>query len=326
MSLEIKDLAGISQPITKLVEVVSSAIGSTFRPRSMKSEADSKAYEIKTIAKANAEAAVITKKIERSDIFSLVDTLAMSHPELAERAKHRLLLREIEGQVNVEAIANHAANELPPTVSSEQVNPDWRRKFFSEAENVCEQDMQLLWGKVLAGEISTPGVFSLRTLDALRHISKHEAELFRKACSLAMTDGWIAIPGRDLNNDLKPFGFRYKDILTLRDAGLFMDGDGIHKQFTSDQPNIDLSKQEVVLFNNGVLIQLSGAGSLNLQISALLFTQVGTELQRLIEHAPCNEYLSALGSHLRSRSVVAKRGANTPHGDGVSLITFEEDL
>jgi len=326
MSLEIKDLAGLSQPITKLVEVVSSAIGSTFRPHSMKSEADAKAYEIKAIAKANAEAAVITKDIERSAILNTVDTLAASHPELAERAKHRLLLREIEGQLNVEAIANYATQELPSTVSSEPVSPDWRRKFFTEAENVCEQDMQLLWGKVLAGEVTSPGTFSLRTLDALRHISKHEAELFRKACSLAMNAGWIAIPGGDINKDLQPFGFTYNDILTLRDAGLFMDGDHIHKDFSASQPVLDPTKHQFVLFNNGVLIQLSGPGSLHLRISALLFTQVGKELRRLVEPAPCDEYLRALGLHLRGRAVVAKRGTSTPQSEGVSVITFEEDL
>jgi hypothetical protein len=326
MSLEIKDLAGLSEPITKLIDVVSSAIGSTFRPNSMKSEADAKAYEIKALAKANAEAAVIIKEIERSAMLSTVDTLAASHPELAERAKHRLLLREIEGQLNVEAIANHAALELPSSVSNEPVNPDWRRKFFAEAENVCEQDMQLLWGKVLAGEISSPGAFSLRTLDALRHISKHEAELFRRACSLAMNAGWIAIPGGDLNKDLQPFGFTYNDILTLRDAGLFMDGDNIHKDFSVSQPIAEPEKHEFVLFNNGVLIQMSGPGSLHLRISTLLFTQVGRELQRLIEPAPCEEYLRALGAHLRSRSVVVKRGTSTPQSEGVSVITFEEDL
>lgn len=326
MSLEIKDLAGLSEPITKLVDVVSSAIGSTFRPKAIRAEADAKAYEIKALAKANAEAVVIKNEIERSALLDAVGSLAASHPELAERARHRLLLKEIEGQLNVEAIANHAVLELPPSVSNEPVSPDWRRKFFAEAENVCEKDMQLLWGKVLAGEISSPGAFSLRTLDALRHISRHEAELFRRACSLAMSGGWIAIPGGDLNRDLQPFGFTYGDILSLRDAGLFMDGDTIHKDFSAMQSLAEPGKNELVLFNNRVLIQLSGAGSMYLKIRALLFTQVGKELQRLIDPAPCEEYLRALGAHLRARAVVVKRGVSTPQNDGSSVITFEQDL
>lgn len=149
MNVEIKDLTGLSQPITKLMEVVSSAIGVAYKPRGTKAEADAKAYEIKTIARANAEAIEETSAYEFASKLNRVDALATEHPELAARAKQRLLMREIEGQLNVEAIADHAARELPSSVTSEPVSPDWRRKFFSEAENVCESDMQLLWGKVL---------------------------------------------------------------------------------------------------------------------------------------------------------------------------------
>ena len=53
---EAKDLIGLSQPLTKLVEVVSSGLGTLYRPREMRSVADAKAYEIKALARADAEA------------------------------------------------------------------------------------------------------------------------------------------------------------------------------------------------------------------------------------------------------------------------------
>lgn len=325
MTLEIKDLTGFAQPITKLIEVVSAAVGSVFRPMAIKSEADAKAYEIKVLAQANAEAAVISNNIEISAKIASVAALAEAHPEIAERAKQRLLLREIEGQLNVEAIANNAVQALPAAVSDEPVGSDWRRKFFAEAENVCEQDMQIIWGKVLAGEVSSPGSFCLRTLDALRHISKHEAELFRKACGLAMNYGWIAIPGNEINRILSPFELDYSDILVLRDAGLLMDGNDISRDF-AEMSIEDRLKNEVLFYNNGLFIKLTGPGLVHLKLKTLLFTRAGTELQKLVEPAPSEEYFRALGVFLRGRAVVAKRGVSVPQSDGSSVIVFDEDL
>lgn len=326
MSLEIKDLAGLSQPMTKLIEVVSSAVGTYYRPKAIRNEADARAYELKAIAKAEAEAAEQTRDIEVQATQNRIESLIRSNPELAERARQRLLAREIEGQLNIEAIAEQASMALPPQVSSEPVSQDWRRKFFIEAENVCEADMQALWGKVLAGEVASPGAFGFRTLDTLRQLSRHEAEIFRRACAIAMTDGWIAISGNDINTALIPFGLTYGDILTLRDAGLLLHGDQLHKNFTSPFPVENPELLKPVTTNNGVFIQLSGAGIVNLQLPALIFTQSGREIQRLIELQEHPEYLKALGTFVRQRGVNAKRGVLTQSPDGTSVITFDQDL
>ncbi|MEO3690535.1 DUF2806 domain-containing protein [Roseateles paludis] len=324
--MEIKDLAGLSQPLTKLVEVVSSAVGTVYRPKAIRDEADAQAYAKKALARADTESALESKALEFSSALDRVQQALKDHPQLAERARNRLLAREVEGQLNVESIADFASEALPPAVSSQPVNADWRRKFFQEAENVCESDMQLLWGKVLAGEVTAPGTYSTRTLDTLRRLSKWEAELFRKACAIAMSDGWIAVPTGDLNESLKPFGLTYTDILSLRDAGLLMDGDHIHKDFSQSPRAPDGSARPVVLFNNGVMIELSGASMAALRLPALLFTRAGTELQRLNGQAETPEYLAALAAALRQRGLSVKRGTDVPQGEGLSVVVFEQDL
>lgn len=324
--MEIKDLAGFSQPLTKLVEVVSSAVGTVYRPKAIRDEADAQAYAKKALARADTESALESKQLEFSSVLDRVQQALKDHPQLAERARHRLLAREVEGQLNVESIADFASDALPPVVSSQSVSPDWRRKFFQEAENVCESDMQLLWGKVLAGEVATPGTYSTRTLDTLRQLSKTEAELFRKACTIAMSDGWIAVPTGDLNAWLKPFGLSYGDILSLRDAGLLLDGDQIHKDFSQSDRISDGSVRPIVLFNNGVLIELSGPVMAALRLPALVFTRAGQELQSLNSHSETPEYLAALAVVLRQRGLVLKRGTHVSQGEGVSVVVFEQDL
>ena len=53
-------------------------------------------------------------------------------------------------------------------------------------EDVTDEEMQLLWSRVLAGETKRPKSFSLRTLDILRNLSKEEAEKFQNLCKYSL--------------------------------------------------------------------------------------------------------------------------------------------
>lgn len=320
MNLEIKDLAGISAPVQKLIELVSAGIGSVFRPQGMRKEADAKAYEIRAIAAAEADASVIKASGQVTAELERVKILAGDNKDIVDRAKIRLLSREIEGQKNIESIAEHALTNLPSSVSDQPVTDDWKRKFFLEAENICDTDLQFLWGKVLAGEVSSPGSYSLRTLEILKHLSKQEAELFRVACNLAFSDGWIMKTDQGSSNDLDAYGLNYGSILALRDAGLIYEGDLLSRQYK------DVDKlPSVVFMNNGLRIELSGKLPDILSFSAFPFTRAGMELQNLIEHNPCMPYLQSIASSLRQRGLTVKKETIIKTGS-ITKHTFDEDL
>ena len=50
--MEIKDLAGLSEPLKKFIEVVSQGVGALSKPYLIRKTADAKAYEIKVISQA----------------------------------------------------------------------------------------------------------------------------------------------------------------------------------------------------------------------------------------------------------------------------------
>jgi Protein of unknown function (DUF2806) len=318
--IDLKDLAGISKPAQKLIQVVSAGIGSVFRPRSMRKEADAKAYGIRVIADAEADANVTKASGQTRAEVERIRILSGANPELLERAKIRLLSREIDGQLNIEDIAEQALANLPEKVSDQPISDDWKRKFFLEAENICDEDLQFLWGKVLAGEVTSTGSYSLRTLEVLKHLSKQEAELFRIACNLAFRDGWILKPGHDANVMLNPYGLNYDGLLSLRDAGLIYESDALIKQFKGLNP-----KQSYMFNNNDVLIQLSGAFPPILELAALPFTRAGMELQNLIEPNPCMPYLQDVAKHLRQKGLTVKKGTQNSNGSQ-TVLSFDEDL
>ncbi len=326
MVFEIKDLAGLSRPLTKLIEVTRAAIGTLYKPRAIRTEADAEAYKIMTIASAKAQAKVEAKRIE---LIGKADNAQVSieyQPGLAERALERALHHEIKNQQNIELIVDQAALALPAVVSDDPVNADWSRNFFFEAERISDREMQQLWGRVLAGETAKPGSFSLRTLNTLKNLSRREAELFRKACELAMDEGWIAIPGNDLNEVLMEYGLPYGDILDLRDAGLILQSDNLHRNFHPNVQTANVYGAGIILVNNGTQIQVSAPQHTTLNFGVLGFTTAGCELQKLITPMPSISYLYALANDLRARGYTVKRGTHEEPSSGSSKMVFEQDL
>ncbi|MFC1592622.1 DUF2806 domain-containing protein [Chloroflexota bacterium] len=49
---------------------------------------------------------------------------------------------------------------------------------------ISDDDMQMLWSRILAGESNSPGTYSKRTINALASFDKVDAELFTKLCSI----------------------------------------------------------------------------------------------------------------------------------------------
>lgn len=116
--------------------------------------------------------------------------------ELVARAGNRALADAIRKESNCERVLILAANEVQQSenVSDEPLDEDWLTRFFDIVGDVSSEDMQLIWSKILAGEIEQAGKFSLRTLETIRNVSKSEAEIFQKVLPLIMQSKLVSRP------------------------------------------------------------------------------------------------------------------------------------
>ena len=156
-------LENLTEPLTKLVEVVATGMGRLYAP-----------FGTVHQAKADAEAKVILAKAD-AEVLSL-----------QQRARHRLEYIESRRQANLEHIAVEASQALPYVVSGDTVDDDWILQFFENAQDVCDADMQKLWGRLLAGEVASPNSYSKRTLQFLKTMDKQEAVAFEIFCGFAV--------------------------------------------------------------------------------------------------------------------------------------------
>lgn len=215
--IEISDILGLSEPLKKLVETVSVGIGKIYEPCYTKRMAKAKSKEIELIS--NAISNCITLPIKYQDGSVSID--ATEANALVQRAQNRFLFQEIQKQQHIETVVAHAyANlENEDCVAEEPVNTDWITRFFDSVATIGDEDMQILWGKILAGEVKQPGSFSLRTLETVKNVTKEEAELFYKLIPLIFRDQNTRFL---LANEsiLTRYNFTFDDLLRLRDCGL----------------------------------------------------------------------------------------------------------
>lgn len=183
--------------------------------------------EIKRIqAKANAEIqeALLPPSGTISGKITLTDQI---HLHMEYETRRRLS--------NVHGVVTKAAEQLEgETVPDKEPNPDFVATFFNYIQNVSDEQFHILWAKVLAGEVKSPGNTRIRTLRILRDMDQHTAKLFRIFCSLCLVSvivrdrRWISTdfitmltlgqnPGQ---NEFVDFNLFYSAILHLREYGL----------------------------------------------------------------------------------------------------------
>lgn len=230
-------------------------------------------------------------------------------PPIEERSKKRERITHLRKQQNLENIIQRAIKYCSDNEVADRADQDWFNNFINLAEDVSNKTMQDLWAKILAGEISSPGSFSLKSLQAFKTLSINEAKLLAKACAIAIKDqskksmriisGASQTPGlfnffskdREHRINLSPFGLSYAELLTLADN---------HLIFIQETETPPIASGESISFAfNGLNLSLKSNKN-NTLLSFYKFTPIGTELAQLIADNPEKKYLHLLKQEISS--------------------------
>lgn len=324
-----KDILGFGKvlPIDKLIDVVSSVAGRLSKPYFDRKDIDTKSYEIKKLAEARAEEMkiiskavkdnfLLTGRIEYSDKGVAITSpkelpqtnapIEIPTPPLNLRTQSRLDFKEAKKQLNLESVTAYAVEELKdePPVTNEPVDENWKTRFFNIAEEVSNEEMQALWGRILAGEIKKPKSYSLRTLELLKNLSKEEAECFIKFGQFAIHSSRISFIINFKNEKIleKKYRLTFKDRLLLEELGLLTAND---LQFLVHETKENAS-QSVFKISNICVVVIKDINIPQQQVPALVFTKIGQELLQLIETKPEFDYIQLLASKIRREGVEVK--------------------
>jgi hypothetical protein len=246
--------------LEKLLDAVCKGIGDLKRPWQMKREADAKAYEFKVLEKAKVESAIFARESEQ---------------DFTERMETRLLQKELKRQRNIELTVAEASEQLKDDSSATEqpVSESWAVRFFDIVQDISDDELRILWSKILAGEVKQPNSFSLRTLEALRNMSVEEASIFSRAVQLSLNDN----KNRFLPNmDMERLGLSFADEMLLDDLGLY------NRHYVSMEYNV-LEKKGFRLTHGQKSTIVKVKGNIpTIKIYVRCFTKTGLELAKLI--------------------------------------------
>ncbi len=296
----IQGTTAVPRSIAKLIDTVGEQIGLFLEPYHIRRKGQAEADV--TVAETQAKAQIAVVRLENK----------LAIQDLEDRTEERVRRREAKRQKNLEAITVQAAREIPGSVSDQPVDEDWVAQFFDHCQDVSNEQMQVLWSRLLAGEVAKPGSFSLRTLTFTRTLSKHDAGLFTRFCSLLWMVGAELSPltlGLDKLQSIPGMHLQFHDFIRLDSVGLirFEALGDFGVTFTVNKPSEDSrlpSHLQIPLLYHGrrhVLSKPSVAQSdrtIIVQIGKALLTDVGQELAPISGSRPNEAYRQLVVSEL----------------------------
>lgn len=131
------------------------------------------------------------KEIEDSDLST--DTKML----LLLNAKQKF--KQLKNQEKIVEIASVNAKEGTDFSETSGINEEWLDRFMNSAGFVSSEEMQWIWGKILANEFERPGTTPPNMIRVLSEITPDLAKAFRKICSMRV---WICPLTEDENIEM----------------------------------------------------------------------------------------------------------------------------
>lgn len=283
----ISDVAGLSSPITKLIETIGSGIGQLAKPWQTKRNAKADAEAIQTISKTLNE--TLGEVTYNTPNFSIT----VKNDCIEETIISRLVNLEIDRQFNLKDIISETAAilETKEQVSEEPVSKDWTTRFISIAQDISNAELKNLWAQILAGEIEHPNSFSLRTLDLLKNISQDEAEKIQNIYKCCLQDFYGNNYIFGYINSLESMGISFSDALILDELNLCK-SDLVYT----------ISKKQGTYFkvgNTNNLIMITNETEADINMPCIKLTKIGNQIFNITNVEYKNDDIVALLEFLR---------------------------
>lgn len=304
------NLAGdFGKPLDTFIKKIANATGFFYKKWFSKQIAEAKAEEIKTLAKAEAEAKVIQAKAD------------LEISDLQRRSLERFVQEETIKQQNMESIVDKAIPLLEEDFNPEEIEDDWIANFFDKCRIVSDDEMQTLWAKILAGEVNEPSTFSKITINVVSTLDRTDAEQFTKLCNFiaefAGSRILFKISHRDrlfLDNEIN-----YDTLFNLSNLGLinfstFLSSNAVIKNLDFSETDQSYSftvnyfdEQIVFKFNDlHEKILLTKSKPPEIRSGGCVLTKAGLEISRVCQSTPVDGYTDYVVEELKSQRMMVK--------------------
>lgn len=239
--------------------------------------------------------------IEKSDL--------PSESKLMATLNAKQIIKKLRNQSKIADIA--VANAPEGTDFSEQsgVNEEWFDRFMDSAGFVSIEDVQLIWGRILAKEFESPGSTPSNMIRILSEITPTYARAFRKICSMKTIIIGIDDTGNPQNATQRVFVPYSQNEEILNNMGLTfsmlneLDTFGLIKfDSLSGYVVSGFEQKHVLLYANGKTIAINEHKENRVPIGDVMLTSTGECLMNITPSDIIADYDKMLIKYLQDSS------------------------
>ena len=99
-------------------------------------------------------------------------------------ANTRKTFKQLNNQITVAQIAQDVAKEETDFSETSNVDEEWLERFMDAVKFVSDEDMQVMWGNILAKEFEDPGSTPSSIVRIMTEISAKYAHIFERICNM----------------------------------------------------------------------------------------------------------------------------------------------
>jgi hypothetical protein len=237
-----------------------------------------------------------------SNVFEYIDDVASRNSKI----------EGIRREIALAKAVLHAEEELqddPTCPPNESISDDWLLRWRDCATGVSSEKLQSLWGKVLAGEVKSPGRYSLRTMEFLRNLSQDEAKAIERISP-------FVVAGVIFRNDalLASAGIKFGDLLAIQELGVLsgVDSLGLRMNWNSSSSSFF---EKALLSHGKLLLVRAPDPSKVLTLKVCMVTTIGKQILQLGSFQPNEEMLRAMSEAIKANGFEVQMGRYVPIDD-----------
>lgn len=221
---------------------------------------------------------------------------------LASNCTTSITSNHLQEEINLNKTIIFAEQELEndqQEAPTEEIDSDWTTRWRDNAKKVKSEELQRLWARTLAGEVKSPGTYSLRTLDFIKNISQEEAIMISKLAPFVIENSIYKDPSLD------EAGVNFNFLLEMDDLTIVSGVKGGGLQLTLATRSITEYKQ-ILVSKNKVLIINSDDKDKKVTMECYKVTKIGIEILTLGDFHANETYLTNIGNKIKAQGFNVK--------------------
>lgn len=233
--------------------------------------------------------------------------------KMIQIANAKKTFREMQNQMAIAEVAQSVAKEGTDFSVHSDVDDEWLSRYMDSGKHVSDEEMQVIWGNILAGEFEDPGNTPPSVIRILSEITTKYAKIFANVCSLQAVlfpsdvsgkplnvKPYILISTKSCNEYLASLGINFQTLSELDKLGLiqFDSSVGFINQYDADECPI------MHIYANQKVITCTKYPNKEFPVGEVLLTDAGKSISRFIDKKALDGFEDYVFNYYKSRSTI----------------------